>query len=248
MVSLLSEEQIEVETEIVGFVFPVHCTTLPVPVRQFFAKLTFRSQPYLFAVSTQGGAPPRLVEFHLADIIQAKGQRLNAFFSIKMPWSSPVGLMPVYIPGFIEYPKPPQKIARMQAVARQKLDVIQKVVQAQEDRPQDDFPRAINLFVKRLICRLMGSMTTGLEENQIDFFADSDCTGCGLCEEVCLSQRIEMIEGKPVWQEEVQCYFCYACFSFCPRQSVMVRKVYTKKRERYYHPDITPHQIASQKK
>lgn len=235
------------EAETVGLVFPVHCTTIPVPVREFLSKLDLRPGTYIFAVSTQGGAPPRLVELHLAELLAEKGHRLHAFFSVKMPWSSPVGLMPVYIPWLIEYPKPEEKIAKMASAAQKKLDVIQKVIEGQETTPKDDFPKSINLPFKRLVCKLMMPATNGLESNNIDFYADADCTGCGICEDVCLSQKIKMVDGKPVWQEEVQCYFCYACFSFCPVQSIMVRDIYAKKGDRYYHPTITPLEIASQK-
>ncbi len=248
MVSLLSLERIVPEAETVGFVFPVHCSTLPVPVKQFLTKVELNSTPYLFAVSTQGGAPPRLVELHLETLMKEKGHRLNAFFSIKMPWSSPVGLMPVYIPWLIEYPKPQEKVSKLVTSARQKLDLIQKVIQEQDRAPKDDFPQSIQLSVKRLVCRLMGPATTGLENNDIDFYADGDCTGCGICEEVCSSQKIKMVDGNPVWQEGAQCYFCYACFSFCPAQAVMVRKIYDKKGDRYFHPEVTPSEIGSQKK
>jgi ferredoxin len=248
LVSLLHQERIVPDAEVVGFVFPVHCTTLPVPVKAFLTKIDLTSTAYLFAVATQGGAPPRLVELHLEAILKEKGQPLNAFFFIKMPWSSPVGLMPVYIPGLIEYPKPPEKVAKLESAAQMKLDVIQRVVQSQDGTSRDDFPRSIQLPLKRLVCKLMGSTTDGLENNHIDFYADVDCTGCGICEEVCLSQKIEMVDGTPVWQEGVQCYFCYACFSFCPVQAVLVRKIYAKKGERYFHPQVTPVDIASQKK
>jgi ferredoxin len=247
MVSLLGQERIMAASETVGFVFPVHCTTLPVPVKAFLEKVDLSATTYLFAVSTQGGAPPRLVEFHLEALLKEKGRSLDAFFSIKMPWSSPVGLMPVYIPGMIEYPKPPEKIAKFEAAARKKLDLIQKVVQTQDRTPRDDFPRAVHLSLKRFVCKLMGSATDGLEENHIDFYADADCTGCGICEMVCLSHKIKMVDGLPVWQEGVQCYFCYACFSFCPAQAILVKDIYAKKGDRYFHPKVTSRDIALQK-
>jgi ferredoxin len=247
MVSLLSQEKIVAGAEVIGFVFPVHCTTLPVPVRQFLTRLEFAPEAYLFAVVTQGGAWPRLVEFHLETILKEKGARLDAFYSIKMPWASPVGLMPVYIPGFIEYPKPEKKIVKMQSDALKKLDVVRDVILAQDRMPTDDFPRAIDSSFKHVVCKLMGPAINGLENSHIDFYADEDCTGCGICETVCSSQKIKMVDGTPVWQNEVQCHFCYACFSFCPAQSILVRNIYTKKDERYFNPNITSAEIALQK-
>ena len=245
--SLLNNESIVAESETIGFVFPVHCTTMPVPVKEFIKKLGLKHSNYIFAIATQGGAPPRLVELHIEKMLKEKGKALNAFFSIKMAWSSPIGLMPIYIPGFIEYPKPKEKVIKFDSVAQKKLDLIQKILEQKACTPKDDFPRSINLPLKRLVCKLMSPATNELEKNQIDFCSDSDCTGCGTCKNVCLSQKIKMIDGKPVWQKDVQCYFCYACFSFCPAQSVIVNKIYTQKGERYFPPGITANDNAMQK-
>jgi formate hydrogenlyase subunit 6/NADH:ubiquinone oxidoreductase subunit I len=50
----------------------------------------------------------------------------------------------------------------------------------------------------------------------------------------------------PVWQAGVPCYFCYACFNFCPEQAILL-KIYTKKNGRYHYPTITADEIARQK-
>jgi Pyruvate/2-oxoacid:ferredoxin oxidoreductase delta subunit len=56
-----------------------------------------------------------------------------------------------------------------------------------------------------------------------------------------------MVDGKPTWQKDTNCYFCYACFSFCPEQSILVKRVYEKKDKRYSHPAIKANDIAGQK-
>lgn len=55
-----------------------------------------------------------------------------------------------------------------------------------------------------------------------------------------------MTDGRPEWQEGVPCYHCYACFAFCPVQSVLVRRIYDKKDGRYSHPEISADDIAEQ--
>lgn len=81
---------------------------------------------------------------------------------------------------------------------------------------------------------------------KINFYADSKCTGCNLCEKVCLSKKIKMNNGKPLWQKDIKCYHCYACFNFCPEQSILVKN-YTYKDGRYCHPNVTAKDIAEQK-
>lgn len=71
------------------------------------------------------------------------------------------------------------------------------------------------------------------------FYSDSKCKGCGTCEKVCLSGKVEMSDGKPAWRTDVDCYMCYACLNYCPTQSVQIKdkwfmKSYT--RPSYYHP------------
>jgi Pyruvate/2-oxoacid:ferredoxin oxidoreductase delta subunit len=55
-----------------------------------------------------------------------------------------------------------------------------------------------------------------------------------------------MNHGKPLWQKDIKCYYCYACFNFCPEQAILVKN-YTYKDGRYYHPNVTAKDIAEQK-
>jgi len=74
------------------------------------------------------------------------------------------------------------------------------------------------------------------------FYSDSKCTGCGICEKVCPSQKITMEGNKPLWQRNVDCYMCYACLNFCPTEAIQIylkiyMKSYTPERGRYPHPE-----------
>ncbi|MDO9045793.1 MAG: 4Fe-4S dicluster domain-containing protein [Methanobacteriaceae archaeon] len=85
------------------------------------------------------------------------------------------------------------------------------------------------------------------------FCSDFKCTGCGTCEKVCLSDKIKMMDNKPVWQKDVFCYMCYACVNLCPAQSVQINdipfvKSHTRENGRYSHPYATANDIAGEKK
>lgn len=85
------------------------------------------------------------------------------------------------------------------------------------------------------------------------FYNDNKCNGCGICEKVCLSGKIGIMDGKPVWRRNVLCYMCYACVNYCPRKAVQVRdipgvKSYTAGNDRYPHPYATVDDISAQKK
>lgn len=245
MVSLLHKDIIEAHGETVGFVFPVHLMTLPGVVRRFLEKLDLRSTRYVFAVVTQGGTPA-VADIHIRDILKKKGRGLDASFVVKMPWNSPIGLMPVYIPGMIHYPPEPERILKLTTDARNKLESICRIVANREPDPEDDSPRHLRLFLKQVYFNLMVSNDKSQDKTLVPYYADEDCTGCGVCERVCVSERIKMVGGEPVWQEGVPCFHCYACFAFCPVQSILVRGRYDKKDGRYSHPEITSSDITGQ--
>ncbi len=64
--------------------------------------------------------------------------------------------------------------------------------------------------------------------------------------DVCPSGRVVLQPGTPHWDAATPCYYCYACFNFCPEQAIGV-KHYTLKTGRYHHAGIHPADIAAQK-
>jgi len=51
--------------------------------------------------------------------------------------------------------------------------------------------------------------------NMPEFKEDSDCDDCGKCAEVCPSDAIEMVEGKPA-RSVAECTACGTCYFTCP--------------------------------
>ncbi|HEX3048249.1 MAG TPA: 4Fe-4S dicluster domain-containing protein, partial [Bacillota bacterium] len=82
-------------------------------------------------------------------------------------------------------------------------------------------------------------------ENRL--YSDSKCTGCKTCEKTCLSGKIKLQEGRPIWQKDAQCTFCFACIHYCPAQAIQVGKSKTPEKGRYFHPEVTAKDIAGQK-
>jgi ferredoxin len=246
MVSLFDKDVVETQAETVGFVFPIYTMFMPYPVKRFIKKLDLRSAEYIFAASTKGGTMS-IDDIRLREILKEKGKHLDAYFSLKMSWNSPAGLMPVSIPGVPKWPIPDEMIQELESDVQYRLDSIQKTIVNREKNPQDDSPRALSLAAKRSLSMLMASTEKNQEGTEIGYYCDSACTGCGICEKVCLSKKVKMVNGKPVWQKDVNCYFCYACFSFCPERAILVKRVHEKRDERYSHPAIKANDIAGQK-
>ncbi|MBN2602661.1 MAG: EFR1 family ferrodoxin [Candidatus Thermoplasmatota archaeon] len=242
MVSLIENDAVKTKGETVGFVFPTYFTTVPAPVRLFLKRVDMKSAKYTFSIVTRMGS------FCVANgiikrLLKKKGKRLDAQFILNMGNNSPTGLKPGKGDENWIQEISKEKISQLESKVQSHLDKIQKIIVNQKK-----YPEKINLNpLTSLAERIMYFLTRNIK-TQINFVTDSTCTGCGICEKVCLSRKILMDNKKPHWQENVRCYYCYACFNFCPTQSILVDKKYTKKDGRYIHPDITADDIAQQKK
>ena len=243
--SLLGEDVVRTQAETVGLVFPFHLTTLPIPMREFVEKIDLESAEYTFAVGT------RLGTFCLADIalenaLKKQGKRLDAYFLLNMANNTPTGLVPG--PGNQHWvsKNTEEHVRALDAAARDRLDAIQDVIVSRTPNPKGDAPRRSPLL-SRLGSAFLAFSARSAVGTEIPYYADASCTGCGTCEAVCPSNKIKLVDGKPVWHDGIQCYYCYACFNYCPTQSILVGKKYTQKDGRYSHPGITADDIAAQK-
>jgi ferredoxin len=180
---------------------------------------------------------------------------LDSYFVLTMP-SGSEPLVETFF-GYITE----ERIAGLESEMLARLDAIQDIVIAQEvnreedlsglDVPPPDIIKPIMPFIKVLepILLPLGKLV----ENSFDFYFDAKCTGCELCERVCLGQKIKMVDGEPFWQKEVKCFGCFACLNYYPAQSIQVASIWypksrTAENGRYHHPQITANDIAGQKR
>ena len=245
---LLSKDSVKSNVGTVGFVFPTHGMTLPIPVKQFLKKLDLESATYVFAIATRGGT--KCFAFSKIDaLLNRQGKHLDACLVFNMPSNDPK-LKDWQM-------ATPEKIARVESEVNHRLDAFRDVIIKKEpyrvtDTDYVDFPYSypINYVMERLV--LFGVRFAEYDGLKDYFYADSKCVGCGTCEKVCLSNKIKMVDKKPVWQKSVKCHMCYSCLNYCPEQSVQIKskwymKSYTSEKVRYLHPYASARDIARQK-
>lgn len=243
---VLKSDNIKTKADNVGLVFPCHGLTIPIPVKEFLKKVNVKSSDYFFAIATRGGSIFR--GFPIIDkLLNNQGKSLNATFVINMSLNDPK------LESFTVPTK--EELKDIEISVQQKLGVIKKTIIHQENF-QDDisgvtFSRfgLLNYILERLIPFMVHHIAAKVKKY---FYADSKCTGCGICEKVCPSQKIAMEDNKPLWQRNVDCYICYACLNFCPNEAIQIyskiwMKSYTTERGRYKHPYATADDIAEQK-
>jgi NAD-dependent dihydropyrimidine dehydrogenase PreA subunit len=252
IVSLVSKESVRTNGKTAGFVFPHYASSLPKIVHTFIERLDLGSARYLFAIATRGRTQT-MAFVEIDKILKEKGKRLDSYFVFTMP-SGSEPLVKGYASRITE-----ERILRLESEMLARLDSIHKTIVNQEISREEDTgdgtppPPLLVPFLPliRVVAPLLVPLGK-LVETRFEFYYDEKCTGCGVCEKVCLAEKVQMVDGKPVWQEAVKCHGCFACLNFCPEESIQVKstwylKSYTDQNGRYHHPGITAMDIAGQK-
>ena len=73
----LKEEDFNVEDNVIGFVYPIHCGSLPIVVEEFISKLNIKEKPYIFAVGVTGGGEAKISFPHINEVLGDKGSLSN---------------------------------------------------------------------------------------------------------------------------------------------------------------------------
>lgn len=239
----LQHEHTSTDAEVVGIVFPIYLNSVPKKVREFLKKFDPTGVEYIFAIATHGGvANPALSEILIDKILRKNGKKLDTFFDFEMTMNTPTGIVPSIIPGSKKWAVEisEEKIIEKDKKIQDKLEFVSRKIKHNEkdSTSPGNFDRFKELFMSPL------SNRKGVE---IAFQTDDTCNGCGICEKVCLSGKVQINNGKPHWDKDIDCFYCYACFNFCLQQAILVGKQYTEKKGRFHHPDVTAEEIAAQK-
>jgi len=234
IMSVMGEETIRSGSDAVGLVFPIHAFTMPIVFKEFLKKADFSSASYLFAVSSRHS--DLKVFTHINRML--KGHKLDACFGVEMPQN--------YIPVFEVESE--EKIAKCESNLQEKLETMVKVITSRQPYQEEKLPLGMRIFIGILFPPLTLFMhATRYMGLQRGFYADSRCTGCGICEKVCLSGKIVTTDGKPCWSPDTDCTYCLACVHYCPAKAIQIRGKRTWRHGRYHHPAVMADDIAGQK-
>jgi ferredoxin len=251
IVRLLGQDTIRTEAETVGLVFPNFCTTIPISVHHFLRKVDLRSAQYLFAVCTRGGSPSEAFDYINA-LLKGQGKGLDAQLNVTMPWNLPLGKE--NLPGT----STAERVQQLESEMQSKLDPFARIVLAREAhvRPDTDATFELPQWSSTMTSLIPKSLNYELHrfmyQDLVHFYADSACNGCGICAKACLSHKVELVDERPVWNDEAKCYACFACINYCPQQAIQIQsrfpiRSYTHVTARYHHPMVSYRDIAQQR-
>jgi flavodoxin/Pyruvate/2-oxoacid:ferredoxin oxidoreductase delta subunit len=228
VVSMMNQENVNIEADAIGFVFPIYDFKPSPVVEDFIRKLEDIDSKYLFAVCTYGIAPAQSLK-HLAKVVESCGGQLSAGFAVGMPHSG-IGS------GLVTK-------VQQEGVFADWMDRLEGVCDSISSREAGkiessnllfDFfqPRIIGM-VPFLLKFLMQVLLKGVES--LAFTSSEDCNGCGICERICPLDNIEVVDGKPIWSDN--CVSCFACLNWCPKEAISLGGFDANIRN-YHHPDI----------
>lgn len=246
MTAILSSESKDIKWDKIDkaiFVYPIYMNYMPAPVESFIEKVNIPDTVRVHIVATHGGtqgfAGVGMVEcFTTNEIV------VNGYYEVEMINNTPKGVAPKMLMR-LEWEKD-ILIEKVQKNITRSADIIKTIassISRDESGILESAKNDVTKFqykIMKLIRKLVGN-----NPPKLNFVLGDTCTGCGNCEKVCLADRIAIENNQPKWKTE-HCYYCYACFNYCPTQAIGV-KHYTKKMGRYHHPDVTVDEIANQK-
>lgn len=225
--SLINQPKVIPKGNTVGFVFPLYYLGIPIIVKDFLAKLSLDGVNYTFTVVTRGnksagGAIPLLNK-----ILKGKKHRLDAGFYITMPDN--------YIPML----KVPNKIEieKQLKACSNKIPQIARRITAKNSIKET----ALWSIFRPMI---HNRWAANVKNSDHRFYVEDICISCGVCEQICPVNNIQMRKSKPEWLHH--CEECLACLHHCPKQAIQSGKG-TKRKQRYRHPDILVSEITAQK-
>lgn len=224
---IMNNNEIKIQSESIGIVFPVYMWGLPLIVENFIKKLNINKSTYVFAVANFGGIPGNALK-QVNDLIEDKDAKLNAGFIINMPGN--------YIVMYGAKSKEDQS----KAFEKEKIKV-QQIVKIIKEKKNYEYEKS-KIVIDRILGPLMYKRIYKIHTADKLFLAKDNCNGCGVCEKVCSVKNIEIKNGKPIWKNN--CEQCMACIQYCPQEAIEYDKK-TIGRKRYRNPNVTLQEMIS---
>ncbi len=184
------------------FVAPTYCWQLPRIFEDFIRTSNFDGTSDAYFVMTCGSDIGN-AEKYLKELCEFKGLNYKGVLEVVMPEN--------YIATF-NAPEAKEAERIVRAARRPLSRAIKQMAEGQILIG----PKVT--FIGKLLSGPANPMFYKLFVKAKAFYAKDSCIGCGLCEQVCPLNNIELRDGKPVWG--TNCTHCMACICKCPKETI----------------------------
>lgn len=208
----------------IGLVFPVYYIHAPEIVVHLLDNVNFNPSQRVFIIITHGAS----WGYALSDVksrIAFVDNKAIQEFRVNMPGNH-----------ILEYGAIPQFYQKIiLSKADKKINqIVNAIIHNKSTKPITP-----NLLA-RLFKRNGDGKTQVFHDSGKEFYAQSNCQHCGVCEKICPVKNIEISNGIIIWGG--QCQHCMACIQWCPHNAI-AHPALNNKRKRYTHPNISLQQL-----
>lgn len=228
--SILSEQSFCTTTDLVGFCFPVYAYGIPRICRRYLKNLPkFRESTEVFVLITAGDFEEAGFSVkECEEILQKKNLQVVYTHVIEMPSNWTVAI------------NPPSK-EEAKSIISSGIETAKKISEAllNEEKHIHKFnypPKhtKFKFYKDYYLFKWLG--VSNLWRN---FITDESCNSCKLCQKICPTKSIKIINGKPNWEKT--CEQCMRCVNYCPEKAIHQKKWGSvKKKNSYYEPTFNP--------
>jgi ferredoxin len=207
----------------IGFVYPTYYWALPKIVITFIEniKITNNENAYFYAIATYGGnasgAITRLNEL----LLKNHNIKLNSGHGIKM---------------FSNYVLLYNMRKKVDEITKESNERLVPILNSIKNKENNTIKKSNKFFIA-----INKENIKKVSKAAKDYKVSKDCSGCGICKEVCPVKNIQMVNNKPQFSNN--CEQCVACIQYCPQKAINYKDK-TQKRRRYTHPEISYKELA----
>lgn len=214
---------LEKQYDTIGFVYPTYFWGLPKRVIGFIENMSIKNNEnaYYYSIAAYGGYCGNAV-YQLYELLQKKhGVRLNFGQKLHM------------VPNYVVMYNISNKTKEITEKSDAKLISLINSIKNREKNKIGKLTKPFALFNRSFVKRV-----AGMDKY---FTVNDNCTGCGICREVCPAKNIEIKDNRPHYNHN--CEQCVACIHFCPQKAIDYKNS-TQNRRRYTNPDVSYRELS----